>query len=121
MTRGEMAAEVSKGIVRLFGEYYGRGPVKAKTFLLDNYAMTVLEDTLTTAESTLAKAGRESLVRDFRIAFQAEMGGRFKAVVELATGRSVLTYQSQIMFDPDVCIEFFVLDGPPETGDHSGD
>lgn len=117
MTRGEMAAEISNGIVRLFGEYYGRGPVKAKTFLFDNYAATILEDTLTTAESTLARAGREELVRDFRITFQAEMADRFKRVVERATGRQALTYHSQLMFDPDVCVEFFVLDGPPEAGD----
>lgn len=112
-TRGEVAAEISNGIVQLFSEYYGRGPVKAKTFLIDDYVLTVLEDTLTTAETTLVKADRRELVREFRIAFQTEMAGRFKAVVELATQRKVLTYQSQIAFDPDVCFEFFVLDDPP--------
>ena len=116
-TRGEVAAEISNGIVKLFSEYYGRGPVKAKTFLMDNYSVTVLEDTLTTAESTLVQANREHMVRDFRLAFQSEMAGRFKGVVELATKRRVLTYQSQLMFDPDHCFELFVLDGPPEVSD----
>jgi uncharacterized protein YbcI len=119
-TRGEMAAEISNGIVKLFSEYYGRGPLKAKTFLFDNYSVTVLEDTLTTAEATLVQAEREQMVRDFRIAFQTEMAGRFKGVVELATGRRVLTYQSQITFDPDHCFEFFVLDGPPEAAGDGG-
>jgi uncharacterized protein YbcI len=114
-TRGEIAAEISNGIVKLFSEYYGRGPLKAKTYLFDNYSVTVLEDTLTTAEATLVKAEREQMVRDFRLAFQTEMAGRFKGVVELATKRRVLTYQSQITFDPDHCFEFFVLDGPPQT------
>lgn len=114
-SRGEVAAEISNGIVKLFSEYYGRGPVKAKTFLMDNYAVAVLENTLTTAESTLVQAGREEMVRDFRLAFQQEMAGRFKGVVELTTKRRVLTYQSQITFDPDHCFEFFVLDGPPEV------
>jgi uncharacterized protein YbcI len=113
-SRGEVAAEISNGIVKLFSEYYGRGPVKAKTFLIDNYSLTVLEDTLTTAESTLVKADRKGLVRDFRIAFQTEMAGRFKGVVELATARKVLTYQSQLAFDPDVCFELFVLEDAPE-------
>jgi uncharacterized protein YbcI len=116
-TQGEIAAEISNGIVKLFSEYYGRGPVKAKTFLFDNYAVTILEDTLTTAESTLVRANREELVRDFRIAFQAEMAGPFKAVVEQATGRNVLTYHSQIAFDPDHCIEFFVLDESFDASD----
>jgi uncharacterized protein YbcI len=116
-TRGEIAAEISNGIVKLFSEYYGRGPVKAKTYLMDNYSFTVLENTLTTAEATLAKAGQEETVRAFRLTFQKEMAGRFKGVVELATKRRVLTYQSQITFDPDHCIEFFVLEDTPETTD----
>lgn len=110
---GEMAAEISNGIVKLFSQYYGRGPVKAKTFLFDNYALTVLEDTLTTAEATLVDSGREGLVRDFRVAFQTEMAAPFKEVVERATGCRVVTYQSQIAFHPDACFEVFVLDGPP--------
>lgn len=120
--QGETAAEISNGIVKLFSEYYGRGPVKAKTFLFDTYALTVLEDTLTTAEATLVDTGRESLVRDFRIAFQTEMAQPFKDVVERATGRSVITYQSQIAFHPDVCFEAFVLDGVPAAiaGDEGG-
>jgi uncharacterized protein YbcI len=112
-TRGEVAAEISNGIVKLFRESYGRGPVKAKTFLFDHYSLTVLEDTLTTAESTLVKAGRQEMVRDFRIAFQTEMSVEFHHIVEQATRRKVVTYQSQIAFDPDHCFEAFVLDGPP--------
>lgn len=119
-TRGEVAAEISNGIVKLFSEYYGRGPVKAKTFLFDNYAVAVLEDTLTTAEATLVKADRGDMVRDFRLAFQSEMAGRFKGVVELATKQRVLTYQSQITFDPDHCFEFFVLDGSPRVDGEDG-
>lgn len=116
-TRGEVAAEISNGIVKLFREAYGRGPVKAKTFLFDHYSLTVLEDTLTTAEATLVKAGRKEMVRDFRIAFQTEMSVEFHHIVERATGRKVITYQSQIAFDPDHCFEAFVLDGPPSFSD----
>jgi uncharacterized protein YbcI len=119
-TRGEVAAEISNGIVKLFRESYGRGPVKAKTFLFDHYSLTVLEDTLTTAEATLVKAGRSDMVREFRLAFQTEMSVDFHHVVEQATGRKVITYQSQIVFDPDHCFEIFVLDGPPAVSDELG-
>jgi uncharacterized protein YbcI len=120
-TRGEIAAEISNGIVKLFSEYYGRGPVKAKTFLMDHYVVTVLENTMTTSEKTLVEGGQQEMVRDFRIAFQKEMAGPFKAVVELATRRRVLTYQSQIAFDPEHCFEFFVLDGEPAAEAGNGD
>jgi len=33
--------------------------------------------------------------------------------VERITGRKVLTYNSQIMFDPTVVVEMFILDGEP--------
>jgi len=116
-SRGQIAAEITNGIVKLFREYYGRGPVKAKTYIFDNYSLTVLEDTLTTAETTLVKSGREEMVRTFRLSFQTEMAAAFHSVVENATGRRVVTYQSQIAFHPDSCFEVFVLDGPPEVAD----
>lgn len=112
-TAGEVAADVSNGIVRLFSECYGRGPVKAKTFMFDNYVVTVLEETLTMAESTLVKAGQTEIVREFRLAFQAEMTDRFVGIVEGATGCKVATYQSQLAFDPDICFELFVLEESP--------
>ena len=118
-SRGQVAAEITNGIVGLFSEYYGRGPVKAKSYVFDNYTLTVLEDTLTTAETTLVKAGREEMVREFRIAFQTEMADSFHAVVEHATGCEVVTYQSQIAFHPDACFEVFVLDRPPALADDS--
>jgi uncharacterized protein YbcI len=119
--RGDVAAEITNGIVKLFREYYGRGPVKAKTHIFDNYAVTVLEDTLTVAESTLVQADREEMVREFRLAFQTEMAAPFKGVVEQATGRKVVTYQSQIAFHPEHCFEIFVLDEPPELTTESTD
>ncbi len=112
--RGDVTAEITNGIVKLFRDYYGRGPVKAKTHIFDNYAVTVLEDTLTVAEATLVQADREEMVREFRLAFQTEMAVPFKSVVEQATGRQVVTYQSQIAFHPEHCFEIFVLDEAPE-------
>ena len=117
-SQGEIAAAVSNAVVRLFTDYYGRGPIKAKTYLVDDYVFTVLEETLTTAERTLARAGQESLVREFRLAFQTQMYETFVGAVERAVGRRVLTYQSQITFSPDIAIEFFVLGDAdsPTTG-----
>lgn len=120
-SRGQVAAEITNGIVQLFSQYYGRGPVRAKTHVFENYSMTILEDTLTTSESTLVEAGREEMVRNFRLSFQTEMADSFHAVVEHATGCKVVTYQSQIAFHPDACFEIFVLDRPPSVADDPQD
>jgi uncharacterized protein YbcI len=35
-------------------------------------------------------------------------------MIEKIVGRKVVTYQSQILFDPEIAIEIFVFDGPVE-------
>jgi uncharacterized protein YbcI len=108
--RGEGLAAISNGIVRLFRQYYGRGPTRAKSHLLeDRYVVTILGDTMTTVERTLAERGELELVRQVRLTFQTAMGDAFKGVVEEALGRRVLSYHSQILPDVDVAFEFFLL------------
>ena len=104
---------VSNGLVHLMSDSYGRGPTKAKTYILDDsYVICVMHEIFTTAEQTLIEAGEKDLVRRTRIAFQTALSDDFKAVVEEALGRRVLTYQSQIVFDPPSCFEFFILEEP---------
>lgn len=108
---GEQLAAVTNGIVKLFREHYGRGPTKAKSYLLDErYLVCVLEDTMTTVERTLVENGHGDLVRKVRLTFQEAMADEFKGVASDAMGRQVLTYHSQLTLDPDLGFEFFVLD-----------
>ena len=102
--------DISNGIVQLMSHHYGRGPNKAKTFIMDRYVLVVLEDLLTRAEVTMVENGREALVREMRLTFQADLAEEFKAVVEESLGRPVLTYQSQVVFDPPMGFEIFVLE-----------
>jgi uncharacterized protein YbcI len=108
---GDELAEITNGIVRLFREYYGRGPTRAKSYLLeDRYVVTVLRDTMTTVEKTLAENGHIDMVRNVRLTFQEAMAAEFKGVVERALGRRVESYHSQILVEPDVGFEFFLLE-----------
>jgi uncharacterized protein YbcI len=108
---GEELADITNGIVRLFSEYYGRGPTRAKSYLLDEmYVVTVLRDTLTTVERTLAESGHGEQVRTVRLTFQEAMADSFKGVVEQALGRRVVSYHSQLLIDADMGFELFVLE-----------
>jgi uncharacterized protein YbcI len=110
-THGEELAQITNGIVRLFSEYYGRGPTRAKSYLLDDvYVVTVLRDTLTTVERTLADTGHGDQVRSVRLTFQEALADTFKAVVEDALGRKVVAYHSQLLIDADMGFELFVLE-----------
>jgi uncharacterized protein YbcI len=66
-TKGELEAELTKEIVRIEKEYLGRGPLDARTFLINDMALVRLRGVLTPAEEKLAETqeGR-SLVKDAR-------------------------------------------------------
>ena len=106
----EQLAAVSNAVVSIFSECYGRGPTKAKSYTFDNFVVVVLEDLLTTVERTLVNNGEEDLVRRVRLTFQEIEADRFKDAVADSMGRKVLTYHSQIVFDPPMGFEIFVLE-----------
>jgi uncharacterized protein YbcI len=109
--RGEELAGITNGIVRLFTEYYGRGPTRAKTYLLDEvYVVAVLRDSMTTVERTLVENGHQDQIREVRLTFQEAMADAFKGVVEQALGRRVVSYHSQLLTDADIGFELFVLE-----------
>ncbi len=108
-----MRAAVSTGIVQAMATLYGRGPTKAKTYFNDNYVFCVMEGGLTPNEDRLIAAGEEHLVRQYRLRFQEVGAAELTGVVEQATGREVLTYHSQVVFDPPRLFEIFMLDQPP--------
>jgi uncharacterized protein YbcI len=110
---GGQLAEVSNAVVGIFRECYGRGPTKAKTYHFDDFVVTVLEDILTTVEETLVKNGEEHLVRQVRLTFQEQVADRFTEAVSEVMGREVVTYHSQVTFDPPMGFEFFVLKPEP--------
>ena len=108
---GEQLAALTNGIVKLFRDYYGRGPTKAKSYVLDDRILVcVLEDTMTKVEKTLAENGHGEKVREVRLTFQEAMADEFTSCVEQRMGRKVLAYHSQLTIDPDLGFEFFVLD-----------
>ncbi len=111
---GPMRAAISTQLVALKKEFYGKGPVGAKTYINDEYVLVVLEGGLTRNEETLLAGGEADLVRTYRLRFQEVMRQPITAVVEQATGQRVLDYHSQIVFDPPRAFEIFVLDGPPQ-------
>ncbi len=65
---------------------------------------------MTKVEETLLSSGDEDLVRRVRLRFQEQMRDAFIGAVESATGRKVLQYQSQIVFNPDYSFEIFLLE-----------
>ena len=105
---------VSHAMVGMKKDFYGKGPSKAKTYLNDEYVFVVMEGGLTRNEETLLAAGEYDLVRSYRLRFQNAMANTTIKAVEEILERKVLSYHSQILFEPTRAIEIFVLE--PEAG-----
>ena len=117
-TRRDAAAAVSRELVSLHKQFYGKGPVRAKTYLVNDTVLCVLEGGFTVVERTLIEVGRASAVHEIRTSFQSAMRDQFTQVVESALGRRVRAYMSQVHTDPDVAVELFLLEPEGEEPDH---
>lgn len=109
-----LLAAISREMVKAMKSFYGRGPTKAKSYLIDDLLFVVMRGGITEAEQTLLDAGEADAVRAFRQHFENVMGERLIGTVEQLTERKVITYQSQVLFDPHTIIEIFLFEKPFE-------
>jgi uncharacterized protein YbcI len=109
---GQLLSEITNRIVSFMREHYGRGPIKAKTYLLDNLIVCVLSDGFTAIERTMMEGGEPERVLELRRDFQRMMKDRYSKMIEELTGRKVLAFLSQAHVEPDLTIEMFLLDAP---------
>jgi uncharacterized protein YbcI len=110
-TPASLSASISNHVVRLFAEYTGRGPTRARTTIRDNVVVCITEDTMTKAERRLTQEGEGALVVTVRRRFQSTMRADLVGGVELLTGRRVVAFLSDHDAGADMAAEVFVLDG----------
>ena len=113
-----MLAKVSTEVVRTLKDSFGKGPLKAKSYMFDDFLLVVMRGGVTVAEQTMLDRGHGDLVRRFRQTYQNEVGDVLVAKIETLTGRKVVNYQSQILFEPHIVMEvFFFEDDDPDAED----
>ncbi len=116
-----LQARVSHVVVRTMKDLYGRGPTHAKSYFCDEYVFCVMTGGMTRDEETMIRGGEHEAVRDYRLRFQAVIAPELIRRVEDVLERKVISYHSQVLFDPDRLVEMFVLDraGVPGTNSAS--
>jgi uncharacterized protein YbcI len=114
-TPGSLAAEISRHVVRLFADYTGRGPTRARTTIRDNVVLCVTQANMTKAERRLTQEGESDLVVTIRRKFQTTMRDDLVGGIEVITGRKVVSFMSDHDAQTDHAAEIFVLDSPPEA------
>src|ERR671922_2448644 len=97
---GEQLAAITREMVRIKSQHYGKGATEAKTYQCDNFLFCVMKGGMTTIERNLLEHGDADLVRQVRLRFQANNGNMFVEAVQRITGRRVAGYESQVIFDP---------------------
>jgi uncharacterized protein YbcI len=110
---GRLLSAISTSIVKMMREHYGRGPLKAKTYALDDIIVCVLRGSgFTPLEQTIMDSGDGSRVIAMRENFQEMMATRYKSMIEELTGRTVMAFLSQAHVEPDITLEVFFIDRP---------
>ncbi len=109
---GELLSAISTRFVKLLREHYGRGPTRAKTYVLDDLVVCVLRNGFTAMEQTMVESGQSGRVVEMRHDFQKMMAERYKGAVEELTGAKVEAFLSQAHIEPDITIEIFLMDRP---------
>jgi uncharacterized protein YbcI len=113
--RGSVKDAIAAQIVDLFAEYVGRGPDSARTYVLDDLVLVVLEKTLTRGEQVLADDDRVALVQEMRRTFIGTMRDRLREVVERETGRAVTAMLGDQSVLPDYAAAAFILENEADA------
>jgi len=108
--RQSLYATVSREMVRLYKEQFGRGPTKSRTAFADRDCLIcTLEDSLTPAEKNMVALGEHQRLRDIRAFFQHAAEDDFTETIERLTGRKVRGFVSGIDTARDISSEVFYL------------
>ena len=80
---GHLLAAISTRIVGILRDHYGRGPMKAKTYALDDIIVVVMRGSgFTPLEQTIMDSGEPDRVIAMREDFQRVMAERYKQTIE---------------------------------------
>jgi uncharacterized protein YbcI len=105
-----VAPAISEQIVGLYLESFGRGPDRSRTYVQPQFAVCVLRDLLTPAEQLLILGGDSAEVEAARGRINEAIDAEFVSIVELETGRPVLSHLARTRVSVDIAVHFFLFD-----------
>jgi len=88
-TKGQIEAEITEAVIKFEKEFMGRGPVEAKTYLIDDMVLVRLKGVMSRAEQQLASEGDSARGRDLVKQVRREALERGRAILD-AVVRDVL-------------------------------
>ncbi len=119
-SKGELETEITHAVVRFEKEYMGRGPLDARSFLVDDMVLVRLKNVLTPAEHKLALDPDPHRGRDLikQVRQQLIEGGAplLYAAVKDVLGVAVRSMHTDISTRTGERVIIFTLESRPAAG-----
>src|SRR3954447_26657870 len=106
---GEMLSQISNRMVQLHKRYYGKGPTKARSYVMGDLVVCLMRGGFTRAEETLMGSGRAGLVHEQRSEFQEALRHESARAVSEIAGEEVFSFISNALYVPALIVEIFLL------------
>src|SRR5256885_15453010 len=101
---GELLSAISNRMVQLHKRYYGKGPTKARSYVMGDLVVCLMRGGFTKAEETLIENGRTDLVHEQRSEFQMALRDEFTTAISEIMGRPVSAFMSNSHVDPPLIV-----------------
>lgn len=119
-SKGQLEATISEAIIRFEKEFMGRGPLEAKSYIIDDMVLVRLKNVLTQAELMLAEAsdntnGRE-LIKKTRITLLEQGRSLLESAIEQIIETKIVSLHTDISTITGERIILFSLTEPVKLG-----
>lgn len=116
-SKGQMEAAVSEALIKFEKEYMGRGPLEAKTYIIEDIVLVRLKGVLTPAEHQLVKTGDAAkgleLIKQVRVALLEKGRPLLEAIIQDIAGKKVVSLHTDLSTVTGERVIIFVLEGEP--------
>lgn len=118
MNQREIEREISQAIIRFEKEFMGRGPLDARTFIIEDMVLVRLKNVLTPAELKLAEADPNKrgryLIKQMRQELIEQGRPLLDAVIRSILGIPVVSLHTDISAKTGERVIIFTLERKPE-------
>jgi uncharacterized protein YbcI len=108
--RPGLLEEITQSVVRLYKEYIGHGPTKARTYISDDLVVCVMRGGFTRVERWLVELGRIGAVKDQRQAVDDALRQPLSDTIERLLQRRVVGFTSAVQPGDDLSTVVFLLE-----------
>lgn len=97
LTKGQMEAEISNALISFEKDHMGRGPLEAKTYIIQDIVLIRLKGVLTPAESHLARDDEGiQLIKKVRTKLLENANDMLSEIIKEITGISPVSLHTDI-------------------------